>query len=234
MLNREEDITLAISYSFTSFPQSKPLLEDPAYYVTEIVMDIRQLDIQGNAGQRIGQGQLSLLHFSLAMEKGYSFFELMGASASILEMTEQLFNISEEFDCWEKIEACYNYEPLLQYDVCFLERLEILPAYRKKGIGKRVINDMIEKFYASCGLVVVKAYPLQHESEIFLRNPDWLKEMEYPLMETDFEKARYQLFNYYQKLGFINPFAEDYFMIRPHDFISAQLDADTEEEGLWE
>ena len=234
MLNEDEDISIGITYSFTTFPQANPLLEEPTDYVTEIVMDIRELDAQGNPGHQIGQGQLSLLHFSLAMEKGYSFFGVIDASASILEMAEQLFNITEGFDCWEKIEACYDYEPLLQYDICFLERMEILPAYRKKGIGKLVISNLVERFYGCCGLVVVKASPLQHETENFLRNPEWQQSMEYSLMETDYEKARYQLFNYYQKLGFINPLAEEYFMIRPHDFIKVHFDTGAEEEGLWE
>lgn len=229
MLNEDKDVAISITYSFTTFPQVTSLAEEPTDYVTEVLMDIRQLDLQGNSAHKIGQGQISLLHFSLAMDKGYPLDYVMDASASILEMAEELFNISEGIDCWDKIEAYYNYEPPLQYDVCFLERLEILPAFRKKGIGKLVIKDMIEKFYASCGLVVVKAYPLQHESENFLENPEWKTNMEYQLMEADYEKARYQLFNYYQKMGFVNPFAEEYFMIRPHDYICEPLDTAPEE-----
>jgi hypothetical protein len=49
-------------------------------------------------------------------------------------------------------------------------------------------------------------------------------------MEADFEKARYQLFDYYQKLGFVNPFAEDYFMIRPQDFMDNPLSTGFENE----
>jgi GNAT superfamily N-acetyltransferase len=233
MLNQdeEEDISVAITYSFTSFPPTISLAEEPEDYVTEIYLDIRLLNSHGNPAAKIGQGRLNLLHFSLAMDKGYPLDYVMDASASILEMAEQLFDISEGIDCWDKIEAYYDYEPPLQYDVCFLERLEILPAYRKKGIGKLVIGNIIEKFYASCGLVVAKAYPLQYESDNFLGNPDWQASMEYPKMETDYEKARYQLFDYYQKLGFVNPFAEDYFMIRPQDYVNDPLDTGQENEG---
>jgi GNAT superfamily N-acetyltransferase len=232
MLNQdeEEDISVAITYSFTSFPQTISLAEEPEDYVTEIYLEIRLLNSHGNPADKIGQGQLSLLHFSLAMDKGYPLDYVMDASASILEMAEQLFDISEGIDCWDKIEAYYDYEPPLQYDVCFLERLEILPAYRKKGIGKLVIGNIIEKFYASCGLVVAKAYPLQYESDNFLGNPEWQASMEYPQMEADFEKARYQLFDYYQKLGFVNPFVEDYFMIRPQDFMDNPLSTGFENE----
>lgn len=232
MLNEDEEIAIGITYSFTTFPQADLAGEEPTDFVTEILLDIRQLNSQGNPANKIGQGKLSLLHFSLAMDKGYPLFDVMDASGPILEMAEQLFDITEGIDFWDKIEAYYDYEPPLHYDICFLERLEILPAYRKKGIGRLVISNMIEKLYASCGLVVVRAYPLQHESDNFLENPEWKENMEYPLMEKDYEKARYQLFDYYQKLGFVNPFAEDYFMIRPQDFMHDQLDNDPGDDEL--
>lgn len=237
MLNEDEDISIGIIYSFTSFPQKESTAEEPEDYVTEILMDIRELDSQGNPAAKIGQAKLSLLHFSLAMDKGYPLDFVMDASGPILEMAEQLFDVTEGIDFWDKIEAYYDYDPPLHYDVCFLERLEILPAYRKKGIGKVVIKNMIEKFYASCGLVVVKAYPLQHESENLFEDPEWQKNMDYPQMETDFEKARYQLFDYYQKLGFVNPFGEDYFFVRPHNFIDREEgneEGDLDEKMPWD
>ena len=231
MRSEDQDVSIAITYSFTTFPQANPLGEEPSDYVTEVLLDIRQLNSYGNPVDKIGQGVLNLLHFSLAMDKGYPLFDVMDATGPIMEMAEKLFEVSEGIDCWDKIEEYYDYEPPLQYDVCFLERLEILPAYRKKGIGKLVIKNIIEKFYASCGLVVVKAYPLQHEDDNFLVNPEWQTNMKYQQMETDYEKARYQLYNYYQKLGFVNPFAEDYFMIRPHDFITETTEGNPEDEG---
>lgn len=39
-------------------------------------------------------------------------------------------------------------------------------------------------------------------------------------MELDFEKAQYQLFNYYKKKGFQNPFDMEYFIARPFDIIN--------------
>lgn len=225
-----DDFFFQINYSFTSFPQSGPLGDDPTDYITEIQMDIRKLDEKGNTFQKIGQGQISLIHFGMALDQGFPLFEVMDASASILNMSEELFNIQGEEDLWEKIEEFYDYQPPLNYDVCFIERLELLPEYRGKGRGRWVIKDILERFYGSCGLVVIKAYPLQHESDQgWGEDDEWKKRMQYDKMEKDAEKARYQLYHYYQKLGFVNPFGEEYFIIRPHDFNFEQFDV---EEGL--
>jgi hypothetical protein len=82
---------------------------------------------------------------------------------------------------------------------------------------------LIERFYSSCGLWVLKAYPMQHDisikREIEEKMSDWNKKMEYQKMELDFEKAQYQLFNYYKKMGFQNPFDMEYFIARPFDLI---------------
>lgn len=225
-----DDFFIQITYSFTSFPQSAALGEDPSDFVTEVLLEIKKPDERGNKPLKIGQGYLSLIHFNMAMDQGYPLNFVMDASGSILNMSEELFDMDSDTDYLEKISEYYDGVIPLNFDVCFLERLELLPAYRGKGLGRFVIKDILERFYGSCGLFVAHAFPLQHE-EGQPRNGEegeWNESMQYHLMEEDVEQARYQLYHFYQKLGFVNPFGEDYFFIRPYDFNFDQFEAEND------
>jgi GNAT superfamily N-acetyltransferase len=225
-----EDFFFQITYSFTSFPQSSAPGEDPTDFVTDIFLDIRKPDERGENNQKIGRGYISLIHFSLAMDEGYPLEYVMDASDSILKMSEELFDMGEEVDYMDKITEYYDGLLPVNFDVCFIERLELLPDYRGKGLGRWVIKNILERFYGSCGLVVAHAFPVQHEEGPPRRGEEmkWEESMQYQLMEQDPEMARYQLYHFYQKLGFTNPFGEDYFIIRPHDFNFDQFDVDND------
>lgn len=219
-----EDLDFIIKYSFTTFLKDCPVGEDPTEFVNEIDFEVYLTDDSGYLQEQVGKGKISQILFSLAMDCGFPLIDVMDATHSINQMSGVLFEWDEEKDFWDKIDTYFEFDPPMNYDICFLETLEVIEKYRGKGLGEKIINNLIERFYSSCGLWVLKAFPMQHDftikSEKEQNRSDWNIKMEYSKMELDFEKAQYQLFNYYQKRGFQNPFDMEYFITRPYDIIS--------------
>jgi GNAT superfamily N-acetyltransferase len=185
-------------------------------FVTEYEFAIRRVPAEAGEKQEIvGKGRLSLIQFSLAMDVGFPLHIVMDTTSSILEMSEQLFSWEKDGQPFDKLDELFDDEPIFNRDVCFIERLELLPAYRGRGIGKEVLTSIARRFYTSCGLIVVKAYPLQHEARLPNVRDEWTKEMRLDELEQDLEQAQYQLYNWYQKLGLSDPFDREYFIARP-------------------
>ena len=219
-----EELNFIIKYSFSSFLNECSVGEDPMDFVNEIDFEVYLTNESGHLIEQIGKGKISQILFSLAMDSGFPLIDVMDATHSIYQMSGVLFEWDEEKDFWDKIDAYFEFEPPMSYDICFLETLEVIEKYRGKGLGEKIINNLIERFYSSCGLWVLKAFPLQHGNSIKSENEvaqiNWNKKMAYQNMESDFEKSQYQLFNYYIKRGFKNPFDMEYFIARPHDIIN--------------
>jgi len=213
-----------IKYSFSSFLNDGPIGDDPTDFVNEIDFEVYLTDASEQLQEQVGKGKISQILFSLAMDSGFPLMDVMDATHSINQMSGVLFEWDEDKDFWSKIDDYFEFEPPLNYDICFLETLEVIEKYRGKGLGEKIINNLIERFYSSCGLWVLKAFPLQHDISIQNEKEadqnNWIKKMAYQNLESDFEKSQYQLFNYYIKRGFKNPFDMEYFIARPHDVIT--------------
>lgn len=218
-----EELNFIIKYSFSNFLNDCSVGEEPMDFVNEIDFEVYLTNESGHLIEQIGKGKISQILFSLAMDRGFPLEDVMDATHSIYQMSGVLFEWDEDKDFWDKIDAYFEFESPLSYDICFLETLEVIEKYRGKGLGEKIINNLIERFYSSCGLWVLKAFPLQHDSSIKSENEatqiSWNKKMGYQNMASDFEKSQYQLFNYYIKRGFKNPFDREYFIARPHDII---------------
>lgn len=218
-----EELDFIIKYSFSSFLKDYPVGDDPTEFVNEIDFAVYLTNESGHLEEQVGKGKISQILFSLAMDCGFPLYDVMDATHSICQMSGVLFEWDEEKDFWDKIDTYFEYQPLENFDIFFLETFEVIAKYRGKGLGEKILNNLIERFYSSCGLWVLKAFPMQHDISIKSdkeeNQNDWNKKMEYSLMESDFEKAQYQLFNYYKKRGFQNPFDMEYFIGKPYDII---------------
>lgn len=223
-----EELDFIIKYSFSDFLKDCPVGEDPTEFVNEIDFEVYLTDETGHLQEQVGKGKISQILFSLAMDCGFPLNDVMDATHSINQMSGVLFEWDEDKDFWDKIDSYFDFNPLENYDVLFLETIEVIAKYRGKGLGTKIINNLIERFYSSCGLWVLKAFPMQHDIGITSEKEenwsDWNRKMEYPQMEIDFEKAQYLLFNYYKKRGFQNPFNMEYFIARPFDIINRDED----------
>lgn len=213
-----EELDFSISYRFDDYLDPDATYGDPNDFVTEVHFEVHQVNEFGAPMELAAKGHFSHILFSLAMDSGYPLLSVMDASQSILEMSEVLFEWDEHKDFWDKLDDYFEDHPPIHTDVCFLESLEILPAFRKKGLTKMVLRDLARKYHHSCGLWVLKVFPLQHKSRSEEDKKDaWYQKMRYDELEEDFEKSKYKLFHLYQSLGLVNPFEEAYFLARPEN-----------------
>lgn len=221
-MSAQDDMTLyTVDFQFNDILDAE-LGEDPNDFVTEVHFSIKT-EQEGPGGQveLVGKGKLSLIHFGLAMDAEFPLHDVMDATSTILAMSETLFSWEEGGHPFDKLDEHFMEEPIFNQDICFVERLEVLPAHRGRGIGRAAMVSIARKFYNCCGLVVLKAYPVQHEARQPGELDAWAKAMCYDALEQDLERAQYQLFSWYQKMGLQNPFDAEYFMARPWDL--AQL-----------
>lgn len=192
--------------------------EDPNDFVTGHVFEIHTVPEEPSEKEvLVGKGKLSLIQFGLAMDAGFPLQDVMDASSTILSMSESLFSWEKDVHPFEKLDAHFEEDPIFNADVCFVEQLEILPAFRGQGIGRAMLISIARKFDNSCGLIVLKAFPLQHEARLTGEVDEWGKAMRYDELEQDLERAQYQLFGWYQKMGLKNPFDPEYFIARPEE-----------------
>lgn len=213
-----------IKYSFYDTLREQRPGDDPSDYINDIDFEVYITDIHGKLSEIIAKGKISQILFALAMDYDYPLIDVMDASQSILDMSGILFEFEEGKDFWDRIETYFDDNIPLNYNICYLEYFEIVPNYRGKGIGKKIMKNLIERFYSSCGLWVVKGFPIQHSSAIkniaFEDLDAWDQKMAYGNFEKDFEKSHYKLFHYFQQLGFQNPFDMEYFIASPEQIIS--------------
>lgn len=97
---------------------------------------------------------------------------------------------------------------MLDYDIfggnlLILDRLEILPQYRGKGIGLRVLHHMIERFSPGAAVVAMKPFPLQFEFPSSDAQKRWRARLGLDQLSTDKGLATEKLRQYYSKLGFL-------------------------------
>jgi len=161
-----EEQNFTIKYSFSDLLRKEPLGDDPNDFVNKIEFEVYVTDIYRKLSEIIAKGEISQILFGLAMDYNYPLFDVMDASESILDMSGVLFEFEEDKNFWDKIDAYFVDTTPINYTICYLEYLEIVPTYRGKGIGKRIIKSMMERFYDSCGLWVVKGFPIQHSGVI--------------------------------------------------------------------
>jgi len=218
----QDDMTLyTVDFEFQDILGAE-LGEDPNDFVTAVRFKSHtEQEEPGAHVELVGKGKLSLFHFGLAMDAEFPLRVVMDATSSILAMSEMLFSWEEGAHPFDKFEEIFKEEPIFNQDVCFVEQLEVLPAHRGRGIGRDALISIARRFYNSCGLLVLKAYPMQHDVNVQRQVDEWAKAMRYEELEQDLERAQYQLFSWYQKMGLSNPFDVEYFMALPGDL--AQL-----------
>jgi hypothetical protein len=156
----------------------------------------------------IGKAKLTLLLLGLAINNDFDFRLIFDSSSVLCDLGSEILD-------WEEMEfkPMFNEFALLNQNVLYLERIEILPEYRNGGWGKKVIKDILCRFNNCFGVMILKSFPLQFEgrdSEIKL-DDEWSKLMRYETTEQDEKLATKKLNDFYKSLGFKRLFNDNYF-----------------------
>jgi hypothetical protein len=158
----------------------------------------------------IGQISASLVQVGRVVGAGENLFEVMdGLSREMAEYHAAFF----EPDDWDYKKAIRRQFPyILSLDLLILERAEIEPRFRKRGLGLLAVSRTIDLFGVNCGLVAMKPFPLQFRNYLDSgwRPPDGLQDP-----AAAFQIARRKLRQYWSRVGFKRVNGTDYYALCP-------------------
>jgi GNAT superfamily N-acetyltransferase len=209
-MRKDEVESLEIRYNFLS---STGEIEHNRF-INEYKIDIWGYNESSDGienSQLIGKGEVSLFLVGLAQEERFSLYQLFDSSQNGLDLGNLLFD-------WETENIKEYFEDLMfaNYNILYINRVELLPKFRGIGFGKKIIKDILFRFYDSSGLIVLKAFPLQLEgSNVLGRDEEWVKKMKYTDLVQDEKVAKKQLYKFYKSLGFTQYLKTEYFYMDP-------------------
>lgn len=214
-----ENYNIKINYRFKSY--LGPL--ESLRYINEYKVKIYSIDegVTPTKKELIGKARLSLILLSLVMNDEMDFYEVFDHSQFLFEIGEAIF----DFDKEEFKESLLEEMESSSANLLVIDRLELLPQWRHKGIGQKIIKDIILRFSGCCDLVILKAFPLQRE----VTNNDtniskWRKKMQMDKLPEDEEFSFFKVYSYYQKIGFKRYEDSGYFYLNPA-LINEKFDA---------
>jgi GNAT superfamily N-acetyltransferase len=158
----------------------------------------------------IGKVEASLVLMGLMMNKGVSYYEVFDNSQFLSEIGQTIIDFDEN----DFAEPFASEDMGGSGNLLVISRIELLPEWRKKGIGRKMIKDIVLRFSGCCDLVILKAFPLQQEYQYAEGNKNaWEKQMNINDLPKDVEFSNYKMFAYYQNLGFTQLENTDYFYL---------------------
>ena len=137
---------------------------------------------------------------ALARREGVRLFDVMNAESSEMkEICEALFetdtgSIRTEAENLLGSPFCGN--------VLVVHRLEILPAHRGTGLGLAALWYISRIHSAGCGLVAIKAIPMQLRAGFDAGKDEWTRQLAYDSFPVGREAAQRKLVSHWGKLGF--------------------------------
>ena len=92
--------------------------------------------------KEVGFAKFDIINLSQGREFGYSSMMLFEHSHSLMELGFAIYNFDED-NFRDEILNYYQDEFNFYGCICYLDRIEILPAFRGQAIGKKVLKDII-------------------------------------------------------------------------------------------
>lgn len=156
----------------------------------------------------IGKAEVSLILLTLMLNQQIDYYLVFDNT----QFLNELGMIIIDYEDNNLREPLVNEAGAESSNLLLIDRLELLPDWRKKGIGKKVIKDIIWRFSGCFGLVLLKAFPLQQEYQYpnDQKSP-WETEMKMVDFSQDEAFSNYKVSAYYLSLGFSKLENTDYF-----------------------
>lgn len=187
--------------------------EEPNRFVYPYCGDIIHID-EYDSRIRIGKFSALFVSVSNALNENEHIFDVLDChSSSLAEYYAPIFgdNAPDFSDKVDRLSRGY----IDGLDLLVIDRIEILPEFRGKSIGLRVIRHMMSRFSVGAGVIALKAFPLQFEGE----NSDpehqaWGNLLSLDRFVNNKRVSKAKLKKYYKRLGFVSLPGSD-FMIFP-------------------
>jgi GNAT superfamily N-acetyltransferase len=181
-------------------------------YINRYQVDIYSNDdaAEPTVHELIGKVEVTLVLLSLLTNKGMDYFPVFDTSQILID----LGRVAIDFDANDFKQPLDEEFAGISGNLLAIERFELLPEWRKRNIGRKVIKDIVLRFSGCCAVVMLKAFPLQQEFQYAEdMKSDWEKKMQMKQLPQDEEFSNYKVFAYYQKMGFNQLGNTDYFYL---------------------
>jgi len=174
--------------------------DEPSRYVKEIEGIVWVY--RGSRKHRAGRFSIFIINVELALANDESVFDIFDHTATTLDYLA-LYGDDCEYspEVTKALPGGERWSP----NILILDRLELLPKYRGRGMGLQVLRCLQEQFSMGCGLVAMKPFPLQFEGGTPAERETEPKFMTMGLGEFDRNQRRAtaKLCRYYAQLGFV-------------------------------
>lgn len=206
-------------YSFTS---GTGQLENHRYfteYTIRIFLDDFRLDDLSDkaASLEIGQASVTLFLLDLALNEREPRIEVF--DPEYIRLYEDLYDDDDEL-----IAAIYGGREIDSGNVLYIRRLALLPQWRGRGMGAKILKDIIWRFTGSCGLVVACNQPLQFEEGILEETDLWVQQLLLSGLTQNKEEARQRVAGFFTSAGFREVAALDLFYLNM-TYVNSALNA---------
>lgn len=146
-----------------------------------------------------GRFRIFLLDLASALESGTSIHELLDEHAELSEFIQVVDTEDNPTSALSK--AADDYFSFDQ--VLVLDRLEVLPEFRGRGLGLLATTQIINHFArGSWWLALLKAFPLQFEVKSPRAHEEWSQSMRLGTLPVTQPTATAKLRKHYSRLGF--------------------------------
>jgi GNAT superfamily N-acetyltransferase len=178
---------------------------EPSFCVTDISGDIYAF----REGEEFLVGKVKLFYCDLekAFNNDISTYDVLDAHSSNTERYYYTLFDPKTDEINRNILDILGYEEDFYCpDMNFLiiDRLELLPTCRGKGLSKLILEESIKLFSNRTFAVVLQPFPLQEECAEGINGDqkEWFEKMQYDSFTKDAYRAQEALIRYYKKLGF--------------------------------
>ena len=137
--------------------------EDPSHYMYETTGKVIGL-MDGERKTVAGRFRLYYIDVCAALNAEASVFDIFDTLSTTIDYYPAIFH-PRTIQYTDEIERLFKDEYISFGNVLILDRLEILPRFRSRGLGLVVMRRLIERFGAGAALVAIKPFPLQCEVE---------------------------------------------------------------------
>ncbi|MBM7332680.1 hypothetical protein [Alloalcanivorax marinus] len=193
-----DEMSLELSWESASLVEE---LGEPDRLIYPFFGDILGVD-DDDGRTLIGKFQAWYIDVSRAINEQESVFDVMDSlSVSIAEYFDPIFgeNSPHFSDAVDDISDCVTDG----YNLLILDRIEVLPQFRGRRIGLKVLRQMMVRFSPGAGVIALKAFPLQLEHESFDEDARaWRERLDLNSFVQDEEVSMAKLQDYYSTLGF--------------------------------
>lgn len=163
---------------------------------------------------RVGSFSIIIIDVEAAVNAKEDLFDVFDCSSRTIDYFDLY---ASDFDFAPNVIEALGGEDRWTPNMLILERLEILPKYRRRGYGLRVLRWLQFHFSTGCGLVAMKPFPLQFEGGTPEENKD---KPEFAKLGLDqfrdsFDGALEKLRAHYGRLGFIEVSGTQFMVVDP-------------------